>query len=56
MTLSIGYNLFDSFKYPIDRFTFKTFEVKNEDDKGMGYHQVLEENSLAKSISSFEDM
>jgi hypothetical protein len=29
MTLSIGYNLFDSFKHPVDRFAFKTFEIKS---------------------------
>lgn len=33
MTLSIGYNLFDSLKNPIDRFTFKTFEIKSEDEE-----------------------
>lgn len=29
MTLSIGFNLFDSLKNPIDRFAFKTYEIKS---------------------------
>lgn len=32
MTLSIGYNLFDSFKHPVDQFAFKHFEIKSEDE------------------------
>lgn len=30
MTLSIGYNLFDSFKHPVDRFDLKNIELKSK--------------------------
>lgn len=48
MTLSIGYNLFDSFKHPVDRF-----DLKNK-GKSMGLEgEVPDDESIVESISSF---
>ena len=32
MAISIGYNLFDSLKHPVDHFTFKTYDIKSENE------------------------
>jgi hypothetical protein len=49
MTLSIGYNLFDSLKHSVDRF--KNTELKNKNVELEG--EVPDDDSFVESLSSF---